>query len=363
MAEAVAVVVVAMLGKMAPRSVTRVTSNASSATEISVCARLRGEHVGVTLPTLILKTFREDGISEQSGKALEAAALAARVAAVDLSELLTAYANSVVSCAAFGDDSAWGLFDDGDSGRRQSKVFTDFQKLIGTVPVGELLPWLGWVDAITGLEGKIRQTFEALDRAGGEGGGDGRDFVDVLLDFHKNDKEHGIQLETNEIKDIIFVVDRSLSCIMGGGGVTTHSAGHVRGRHGYDTTTMEWAMAELVTHPRAMRRAQDEVRTATAGSTGVNEDHVAQLDYLKAMLLPFGAGRRVCLGMGFAEASAEMALASLLYHFDWEVDGGGVLGSQNREGTPTPSLDMTEMNGIAVHIKSGLPLLAKPWVP
>ncbi|CAD6233589.1 unnamed protein product [Miscanthus lutarioriparius] len=205
---------------------------------------------------------------------------------------------------------------------------------------------------------------------------------------------------------------------------------------------MEWAMAELVTHPRTMRRAQDEVRTATAGSTGVNEDHVAQLDDLKAMvketlrlhapvllLVPrepradaeilgyhvpactrvlvnawaigrdpatweraedfvpgrfmdggtaatsvdfrgqhfelrtFGAGRRVCLGMGFAEASAEMALASLLYHFDWEVAGGGVLGSRNREGTPTPSLDMTEMNGIAVHIKSGLPLLAKPWVP
>ena len=121
-----------------------------------------------------------------------------------------------MSCAAFGDESALGLFDDGDSGRRQSKVFTDFQKLIG---IGELLPWLGWVDTITGLEGKIRRTFEALDGllekviddhcrwpcAGGEGGGDGRDFVDVLLDVHKNDKEHGIQLETNEIKAIILV--------------------------------------------------------------------------------------------------------------------------------------------------------------
>lgn len=55
---------------------------------------------------------------------------------------------------------------------------------------------------------------------------------------------------------------------------------------GTDTTTtaMEWAMAELVTHPRAMRRAQDEVRAAAAGSTGVNEDHVAQLDYLKAVV-------------------------------------------------------------------------------
>ncbi|KAG0535820.1 hypothetical protein BDA96_03G010700 [Sorghum bicolor] len=365
----------------------------------------------------------------------EATALAARAstgaggAAVDLSELLTEYANAVVSRAAFGDESARGLFDEFQSGRRQRKVFTDFQKLIGTVPVGELLPWLGWVDAITGLEGKIRRTFEALDgllekviddhrrRPRGEGDGDGRDFVDVLLDVHKNDKEVGIQLATNEIKAIILDMFAA----------------------GTDTTTtaMEWAMAELVTHPRAMRRAQDEVRAAAAGSTGVNEDHVAQLDYLKAVvketlrlhaplpllvprepaadaeilgyhvpartrvlinawaigrdpaiweraeefvperflggtaaasvdfrgqhfeLLPFGAGRRMCPGLRFAEASAEMALASLLYHFDWEAAGG----QGSREGTPTPSLDMTEVNGLAVHIKSGLPLLAKPWVP
>ncbi|KAG0535817.1 hypothetical protein BDA96_03G010400 [Sorghum bicolor] len=361
----------------------------------------------------------------------EATALAARAstgaggAAVDLSELLTEYANAVVSRAAFGDESARGLFDEFQSGRRQRKVFTDFQKLIGTVPVGELLPWLGWVDAITGLEGKIRRTFEALDgllekviddhrrRPRGEGDGDGRDFVDVLLDVHKNDKEVGIQLATNEIKAIILDMFAA----------------------GTDTTTtaMEWAMAELVTHPRAMRRAQDEVRAAAAGSTGVNEDHVAQLDYLKAVvketlrlhaplpllvprepaadaeilgfhvpastrvlvnawaisrdpatweraeefvperflgsavdfrgqhfeLLPFGAGRRMCPGIRFAEASAEMALASLLYHFDWEAAGG----QGSREGTPTPSLDMTEANGLAVHIKSGLPLLAKPWVP
>ncbi|XP_008655796.3 cytochrome P450 71A1 [Zea mays] len=361
----------------------------------------------------------------------EAAALVARVArdsaggaAVGLSDLLTEYANAVVSRAAFGDESARGLLDEFDSGRRHRKVLTDFQKLLGTTPVGEVLPWLGWVDAVTGLEGKIRRTFEGLDGLlekviddhrrrprSGEDGGD-RDFVDVLLDVHNKDQEHGIQLETNEIKAIILDMFSA----------------------GTDTTTsvMEWAMAELVTHPRAMRRAQDEVRAAAAGSTGVNEDHVAQLDYLKAVLketlrlhapvpllvpreppadteilgyhipartrvlvnawaigrdpatweraeefvperflgggaaanvgfkgqhfelLPFGAGRRMCPGIAFAEGSAEMALASLLYHFDWEVSRG-----QNREGTS--SLDMTEMSGITVHIKSGLPLVAKPW--
>ena len=40
------------------------------------------------------------------------------------------------------------------------------------------------------------------------------------------------------------------------------------------------------THQCTMRRAQDDVRAAASGSThgggGVNEDHVAQLDYVKA---------------------------------------------------------------------------------
>jgi hypothetical protein len=40
----------------------------------------------------------------------------------------------------------------------------------------------------------------------GEDGGD-RDFVDVLLDVHNKDQEHGIQLETNEIKAIILVIN------------------------------------------------------------------------------------------------------------------------------------------------------------
>ncbi|OEL17653.1 Cytochrome P450 71A26 [Dichanthelium oligosanthes] len=215
----------------------------------------------------------------------EATALAERVrdkagAPFDLSELLTEYANDVVSRAAFGDESARGLFDGGDRGREQiRKVFTDFEKLIGTEPVGELLPWLGWVDAVRGLEGKIKRTFEALDGLldkviddrrrrlppnGDDGNAHHRDFVDVLLDVHKHGKESGIQLETNEIKAIILD--------MFSGGTDTTS------------TVMEWAMAELVTHPRAMRKVQDEIRAAVGSTGSVDEGHVAQLHYLKAVV-------------------------------------------------------------------------------
>ena len=40
------------------------------------------------------------------------------------------------------------------------------------------------------------------------------------------------------------------------------------------TTAMEWTMAELITHPRAMRKLQDEIRAAVGGAAHVTEDHV-----------------------------------------------------------------------------------------
>uniref|UniRef100_A0ACD5VYS8 Uncharacterized protein n=1 Tax=Avena sativa TaxID=4498 RepID=A0ACD5VYS8_AVESA len=376
-------------------------------------------HLLSPLRTLSFRRVREE----------EAAALVDRVRAAgaggavfDLCDLLIVYANMVVSRAAFGDDSARGLYGGGDKGRALRKVFADFTGLLGTAPVGELVPWLGWLDAVRGTEGKIRRTFEALDgllekviddhrrrrqssRQTGDGGVnvDGhRDFVDVLLDVNETDKDAGIRLDAIEIKAIILD--------MFAAGTDTTS------------TAMEWAIAELVTHPNSMRKLQDEIR-AVVGVTehAVTEDHLDRLRYLKAVvketlrlhppvpllvpreppndaeilghhipartqvvinawaigrdpvtwdraeefvperflgtavdyrgqdfeLIPFGAGRRGCPGVGFAVPTVEMALASLLYHFDLAPAVG-------------VSLDMRELNGLTVRLKSGLPLLAKP---
>jgi cytochrome P450 len=77
------------------------------------------------------------------------------------------------------------------------------------------------------------------------------------------------------------------------------------------------------------------------------------LRYDDFTFVPFGGGRRGCPGVGFASPAIELALASLLYNFDWELPAVG----------GASKLDMSELHGLSVRLKANLCLVAKPWSP
>ena len=66
--------------------------------------------------------------------------------------------------------------------------------------------------------------------------------------------------------------------------------------------------------------------------------------------IPFGAGRRICPGMQLGVVAVEIALANILYHFNWELPSGMCY----------EDIDMTETFGAVLHKKIPLLLKAKP---
>ncbi|KAI4338780.1 hypothetical protein MLD38_023793 [Melastoma candidum] len=69
--------------------------------------------------------------------------------------------------------------------------------------------------------------------------------------------------------------------------------------------------------------------------------------------LPFGMGRRMCPGMGFALANMELTLANLMYYFDWQL----------ANGLPPAELDMAELSGQVTKRLNPLLVVATPHQP
>ncbi|VAH74851.1 unnamed protein product [Triticum turgidum subsp. durum] len=308
---------------------------------------------------------------------------------VNLTDELISYTSSVISRAAFGDEGGYGIDDD------LTEVFAVFEELLGTATVGEFVPWLAWVDTLMGLDAKVARARKVMDgllervisdhrqrrlsggrRLVGDGEDDHRDFVDVLLDVSEDDGEDsgGVRFDTVGIKAIILDMFAAATD-------TTH-------------TTLTWAVAELINNPSEMHKLQAEIRAAVNGAGHVTEDHLEKMSYLRAVVVnawaigrdpatweraeefvparfadgpaeyvlgqdfrfvPFGAGRRGCPGVGFAVPSIDLALASLLYHFDLELPPAAAAGASK--------LDMSELYGLSVRLKATLHLVAKPWSP
>ncbi|EHA8590968.1 Premnaspirodiene oxygenase [Cocos nucifera] len=232
------------------------------------------------------------------------------------------------------------------------------------------------------------------------------DLLEILLRIQE-EGGHQFPLTMEAVKAVIFD-------IIGAGSETS-------------ATTLEWAMSELIRHPRVIKHAQSEVRDVFGENVKVTEAKIKELHYLKLVIkealrlhvpvplllprecqetcevlgyeilaktrvvvnawaigrdpqywadaeefkperftasdvdfkgtdfefIPFGAGRRMCPGMSFGLANVELALACLLYYFEWKLPNG----------MEPNDLDMAESFGATARRKSELYLHAIPRAP
>ncbi|KAJ1253541.1 hypothetical protein BS78_05G100000 [Paspalum vaginatum] len=69
--------------------------------------------------------------------------------------------------------------------------------------------------------------------------------------------------------------------------------------------------------------------------------------------LPFGSGRRSCPGTNLGVGNIELALASLLYHFDWELPHG--IGPRDVDVSEAPGLVAGKKTSLILHPVTRIP--------
>ncbi|KAJ9129761.1 hypothetical protein P3X46_035255 [Hevea brasiliensis] len=274
----------------------------------------------------------------------------------------------------------------------------------GTPNVADFLPFLKWFDpqglrrnmsrdmarALKIVEGFVKERLEEYKLGNEEK--NNKDFLDTLLVFEGDGKDWHEKIPYERI--IIIILEMFFA-----GSETTSAA-------------TEWAMAELLRKPEAMRKVKEELNEVVGENRNVEESDIEKLPYLQAVvkealrlhpsvpllvprntmqdtnfmgyhiakdtqvfvnawaigrdpdswedpltfkperflgsnidykgqnfeLIPFGSGRRICIGMLLAQRVLLLSLASLIHCFDWELD---------KDSTPE-ILDMREKIGMSV---------------
>ncbi|XP_058730889.1 cytochrome P450 736A117-like [Vicia villosa] len=189
---------------------------------------------------------------------------------LNLSELCSMVTSDIVCRVALGKRYREGRV------KKFQQVLVEFMELLGTVCIGDYIPWLDWLGKVNGFYRKAERVAKHLDefieeviedhirrRSDEDVGVDDNDFVDVLLSV-QNTNAIGFPVDRTTIK--------ALTLDMFAGGTDTTS------------TVLDWTMTELLRHKSVMHKLQDEVRTMVGNKTHVSEEDLVKMNYLKAVI-------------------------------------------------------------------------------
>ncbi|KAL3749298.1 hypothetical protein ACJRO7_010411 [Eucalyptus globulus] len=290
-----------------------------------------------------------------------------------------------------------------------------FMEWAGKPNVADFLPWLKWLDpqgikasmakdmgrAMKIAEGFVKERLEERKLRGEMR--TTNDFLDAVLDYEGDGKEGPRKISSQNV--IIIILEMFFA-----GSETTSS-------------TIEWAMAELLRQPVSMKKAKDEINQIVGLNSKLEESDTEKMPFMQAVvketlrlhpplpllvprnaiketnfmgfhipkdtqvfvnawgigrdpdawedplafkperflgskidykgqnfeLIPFGSGRRMCVGLSLADRVLHLGLAKLLYHFDWELG----------DGLTPETLDMRERVGITLRKLHPLKVIPK----
>ncbi|PAN11703.1 hypothetical protein PAHAL_2G208000 [Panicum hallii] len=190
---------------------------------------------------------------------------------VDLGECFLNLANDVLCRVAFGRRFPHG------KGDRLGAVVEDVNELFGGFSIVDCFPELEpVVSAVTGFRRRLKSS-----------GADLRKFCDDIVDEHISGKRQRVPGDRDEsFVDVLLRVQKSpdLEVPLTVDNVKALVRDVFVGGTDATFTTPERVMAELVRHPRALKKAQDEVRRVVGSKGLVEESDLGELHYMRAVI-------------------------------------------------------------------------------
>ncbi|XP_074282510.1 cytochrome P450 83B1-like [Silene latifolia] len=352
--------------------------------------------------------IREDEVSKMMHKV---SSLSHASQIINLSELLMSYTSSNISRIAFG--KSYG--DDDESERRRfNRLLNEAQAMFVAFFFSDYFPSIGCLDKLTGQASRLEKTFKELDGFYEEIIKDHlhatnpksqeEDLVDILLRLMK-ERSFTFDLTLDNIKAVLMDVivagtDTSAALVVWvmtelikNPNVMRKVQEELRNaarNKGYitenDLTNLEYFKAVVKEtfriHPgtpllvvrETQKKCTIEGYDILPGTLvfvnvwAIGRDPESWRDpeifkperFLGSSidfkgqdfeLIPFGAGRRICPGMLLGLANSELALANLLFSFDWELP----------DGVTKEDIDTDTLPGITMHKKNSLCLQARKF--
>ncbi|XP_042514085.1 cytochrome P450 71A9-like [Macadamia integrifolia] len=355
-----------------------------------------------------LKFIREDEVSLMIHSISTSSSSSPTEGSINLNEVMLSLVNNIICRIAFGQ-----RHQEVCQRSRFQDILQEAQALLGGFYVEDYFPSLGWViDILSGQHGKLEKNFKELDEFyeqiisdhlnPGRPESDHEDIVDVLLRIEK-EQSGSIHFTKEHIKAVIMDIfiagtDTATAALVWGMAelikkptVMKKAQDEVRSLIGTKGKVEESDLDQLGyvksvvkeilrMHPPGPLLAPRETRfhckidgydvypktRVIVSPWAIGRDPEAwenpdeffperflgsSINFigLHFQLVPLGAGRRGCPGIYLGPVIVQLALANLLYAFDWELPSG----------ISMEDIDMEEAPGLTTHKKSSLCLVPK----
>ncbi|KAK4406000.1 cytochrome [Sesamum angolense] len=243
----------------------------------------------------------------------------------------------------------------GSEKRRFDRLLEKLQELTLQIFVGDFFPWLGWTDNLCGRVSRLEKGFKDLDsfyeelieehlspnRPESMNG----DILDLLIQL-REDRSSSVQIDWDHVKGVLMQEIRSL--LGKKGSIAEDDIHKLPYFKAIVKETLRLFPPAPLSVPRLTTKASVIDGYEIESNTIVyvndwaigrdpdfweNPDEFLPEKFLNSSVdfkgqdfgfLPFGSGRRVCPGMALGIAEVEVALANLLYSFDWDLPVGMV---------------------------------------